>query len=145
MEQKEFSEIVDLIRKEDARFDRQAYFFLRGALDQTVTKMRKAGLLLGRRSNHVAGPELLEGIRDYALEQYGPMALTLLRAWNIGSCGDFGEIVFNLIDYGVLSKTDEDSREDFAEIFDFDEAFAKPFRPVKRRLPDPPVLPVELS
>ena len=145
MEQKEFSEIVDLIRKEDARFDRQAYFFLRGALDQTVTKMRKAGLLLGRQSNHVAGPELLEGIRDYALEQYGPMALTLLRAWNIGSWGDFGEIVFNLIDYGVLSKTDEDSREDFAEIYDFDEAFAKPFRPERRRLPDPPVLPAELS
>lgn len=145
MEQKEFSDIVDLIRKEDPRFDRQAYFFLRTALDQTVTRMRKAGLLQGRRSNHVAGRELLEGIRDHALEQYGPMALTLLRAWKIGSCADFGEIVFNLIDYGVLSKTEEDSREDFAEIYDFDEAFARPFRPERRRLPDPPILSLELS
>ena len=52
MDQKEFSEIVDLIRKEDPRYDRQAYFFMRGALDQTVTRMRKTGLLKNRRSNH---------------------------------------------------------------------------------------------
>lgn len=145
MEHKEFNEVVDLIRKEEPRYDRQAYFFLRGALDQTVQGMRKSGLLQNRQSNHVSGPELLKGIRDYALEQFGPMTLTVLHAWNIGCCADFGEIVFNLIDYGILSKTDEDTREDFAEIYDFEDAFAKPFQPLRRRLPDPPVLTVEQS
>jgi len=140
MDQKEFSEIIDLIRKEDPRYDRQAYFFMRGALDQTVTRMRKAGALASRGSNHVSGPELLEGIRDYALEQFGPLVLVVLHAWNIRRCSDFGEVVFNLIDYGVLSKTAEDSREDFSEIYQFDEAFSKPFQPERRRLPDPPVL-----
>jgi uncharacterized repeat protein (TIGR04138 family) len=145
MDQKEFSEIIDLIRKEDPRYDRQAYFFMRGALDQTVTGMRKKGLLKNRRSNHVSGPELLEGIRDHALDQFGPLAHALLHAWNIRCCADFGEIVFNLIDYGILSKTEEDSREDFSEIYEFDEAFSRPFLPERRRLPDPPVLTIESS
>lgn len=145
MDQKEFSEIIDLIRKEDPRYDRQAYFFMRGALDQTVTRMRKTGLLKNRSSNHVSGPELLEGIRDYALDQFGPLAHALLHTWNIHCCADFGEIVFNLIDYGILSKTEEDSREDFSEIYQFDEVFSKPFQPERRRLPDPPVLTIESS
>ena len=145
MDQKEFSEIIELIRKEDPRYDRQAYFFMRGALDQTVNRMKKSGLLENRSSNHVSGPELLEGIRDYALDQFGPLALALLNAWNVRRCADFGEIVFNLIDYGVLSKTEEDSREDFSEIYEFDDAFSKPFLPVRRRLPDPPVLSIESS
>jgi uncharacterized repeat protein (TIGR04138 family) len=145
MDQKEFSEIIELIRKEDPRYDRQAYSFMRGALDQTVTTMQMSGLLKSRSSNHVSGPELLEGIRKYALDQFGPLALTLLHAWNIRCCADFGEIVFNLIDYGVLSKTEEDSREDFSEIYLFDEAFSKPFLPGRRRLPDPPVQSTESS
>jgi len=53
--------------------------------------------------------------------------------------------VFNLIDYGILSKTEEDSREDFSEIYQFDEAFSKPFQPERRRLPAPPVLTIESS
>jgi uncharacterized repeat protein (TIGR04138 family) len=76
---------------------------------------------------------LLQGIRAYALDQFGPLTKTVLNTWGITRCSDFGDIVFNLIEYNVFSKTDSDRREDFADIYDFDEAFVKPFAPARPR------------
>ena len=128
-----FSEIVDLICKEDSRFDRKAYDFVRQGLDYTVKGIKKKDVGRAARSQHVAGPELLHGLRTYALEQFGPLAKTVLNEWGIGRCADFGDIVFNLIEYNVFSRTENDRREDFAEVFDFDEAFVKPFQPAQAR------------
>lgn len=135
MEQPEFSDVVDLIRKDDPRYDRRAYFFLREALDYTVKAVRKAEKKAGKRrgTSHVSGQELLEGIRDFALKQFGPMTLFLFTEWGIRKCRDFGEMVYQLIEYGVFSKTDADQKEDFCELFTFREAFAKPFEPANRR------------
>ena len=132
MQNPDFSEIVALICKEDGRFDRKAYDFVRLGLDHTVKEMRKKDAERTERSRHVSGPELLEGLKTYALEQYGPLAKTVLNAWGIKRCTDFGDIVFNLIEYNVFSKTESDRREDFADVFDFDEAFVKPFQPARR-------------
>ena len=133
MQDLEFSEIVGLICKEDGRFDRKAYTFVRQALDHTVKELKRKSPERVGKSQHVTGAELLTGIRAYALDQYGPMAKTVLAAWGINRCSDFGDIVFNLIDYNVFSKTENDRREDFAEIYDFDEAFVKPFQPTHPR------------
>ncbi len=73
--------------------------------------------------------ELLEGIRGYALEAFGPMTMTVLAEWNIHTCDDVGEIVFNMIAHKLASKTDSDSRDDFKNGYDFFEAFRKPFLP----------------
>ena len=132
MQNPDFSEIVALICKEDTRFDRKAYDFVRLGLDHTVKELRKKDAARAERSRHVTGPELLDGLRVYALDQYGPLAKTVLNTWGIRRCRDFGDIVFNLIEYNVFSKTDNDRREDFSDIFDFDEAFVKPFQPVRR-------------
>ncbi len=132
MQNPDFGEIVALICKEDPRFDRRAYTFLRQALDQTVKDLKKRHPERTARSQHVSGPELLDGIRAYALDQFGPLAKTVLNSWGITRCSDFGDLVFNLIDYKIFSKTDSDRREDFAEIYDFDEAFVKPFAPARR-------------
>ena len=132
MQNPDFSEIVALINKEDPRFDRRAYDFVRLGLDQTVKELRKKDAARTEKSRHVSGAELLEGLRAYALEQFGPLAKTVLNAWGVRRCRDFGDIVFTLIEYSVFSKTDNDRREDFADIFDFDEAFVKPFQPAKR-------------
>jgi uncharacterized repeat protein (TIGR04138 family) len=128
-----FVEIVELIRKEDSRFDRKAYDFVREGLDYTVKEFRKKDSSRAARSQHVAGAELLNGLRMYAIEQFGPLAKTVLNAWGIMRCADFGDIVFNLIEYNVFSKTESDRREDFAEVFDFNEAFVKPFQPARAR------------
>ena len=135
MQHPDFNEIVTLICKEDRRFDRKAYDFVRLALDQTVKDLRKKDGARAERSRHVTGPELLEGLRTYALDQYGPLAKTVLNAWGISRCRDFGDIVFNLIEYNVFSKTENDRREDFSDIYDFDEAFVRPFQPARRAKP----------
>ena len=71
---------------------------------------------------------MCEAARQYALEQYGYMAKTVLNSWGIHSTGDFGEIVFNLIRIGQMRKTPHDRREDFDNVYDFDEAFLKGFK-----------------
>jgi len=131
MQDPDFTEIVGLICKEDPRFDRKAYDFIRLGLDHAVKELKKKDATRLTRSRHVSGPELLEGLRVYALEQYGPLSKTVLNSWGVKRCSDFGEIVFNLIEYNVFSKTDNDRREDFTDLYSFDDAFVKPFLPAR--------------
>jgi uncharacterized repeat protein (TIGR04138 family) len=77
---------------------------------------------------HVTGQELCEAVRRYALEQYGYMAKTVLNNWGIHGTGDFGEIVFNLIQAGQMRKTPNDMRVDFENIFDFDTGLRQSFK-----------------
>ncbi len=133
MQDPDFAEIVGLICKEDPRFDRKAYDFIRLGLDHAVKELKKKDTGRAARSRHVSGPELLEGLRVYALDQFGPLAKTVLNSWGVKRCTDFGDIVFNLIEYNVFSKTDNDRREDFTDIYTFDEAFVKPFLPTRTR------------
>lgn len=132
MQDPDFSEIVSLICKEDPRFNRRAYEFVRLGLDQTVKELRKKNPSKSEKSLHVSGRELVEGLRVYALDQYGPLAKAVLNDWGIKRCIDFGDIVFNLIEYNIFSKTANDRREDFADIYSFDDAFVKPFKPASR-------------
>lgn len=130
MQEHEFSEVIDLIRKEDARFSKGAYHFVRQGLDYTLKKLDEEEP--DRGSRHVSGPQLLEGFREFALDRYGPMTYTVLTEWGITECRHLGEIVFQLVDYGVLGKTENDKLEDFCDGYDFDGAFLEPFRPRKK-------------
>jgi uncharacterized repeat protein (TIGR04138 family) len=131
MQDPDFAEIVGLICKEDPRYDRKAYDFVRLGLDHTVKELKKKDSSRTGRSRHVSGPELLDGLKAFALDQFGPLTKTVLNSWGVRRCSDFGEIVFNLIEYNVFSKTDNDRREDFTDLYTFDEAFVKPFLPEK--------------
>ena len=136
MENQDFGEVVAIICKEDPRFDRRAYDFVRLGLNRTVEEMVKRDSSRAERSHHVSGPELLDGLRAHALDQFGPLAKTVLNAWGVRRSADFGEIVFNLIEYNLFSKSESDRREDFASIFDFDEAFVHPFLPTRKSTVD---------
>lgn len=127
-----FAEALDSIVASDPRYQRDAYVFLRDALDYTTKQQKKTK---GASVRHVAGPELLEGVRQYALKEFGPMVVTVLSYWGIRSCEDVGHMVFNLIGAGIFGKTEEDSIDDFKNVFDFHEAFVKPFEPVKPPYP----------
>ena len=131
MQGKDFSEVVKIIVNNDQRYDRNAYEFVRVALDHTYEELQKSDK--ERRNQHVSGRELLDGIREYALGQYGPMTYSLFDQWGIHTGKDFGQIVFNLVDYGVFGKTDQDSIEDFDDCYDFREAFELPYLPPSRR------------
>ena len=131
-----FQETVLEICKKDARFQADAYFFLVEALDVTVKDIRKNQPDHGR---HVSGKELLNGIKEYALDEFGPLTHAVFSEWGIHTTLDFGEIVFNLVEAGRLGKTESDSRDDFKNAFDFDEAFLQPFEPQQREAPSAPL------
>lgn len=119
-----FQQAVAEICARDPRFAADSYFFLREALDFTVKTLKKP---VDGPDRHVSGQELTEGLRQYALQEFGPLALTVLRAWGLQRTEDFGELVFNLVESGKLGKTDKDNRGDFANGYDFFDAFGKPY------------------
>ncbi|MDD5676845.1 MAG: hypothetical protein PHW60_02500 [Kiritimatiellae bacterium] len=121
-----FTEAVAQILKEDPRYAPEAYPFIREALDFATQSLKKPSEGPGR---HVTAAELLEGIRQYALKEYGPMAMTVLNSWGIRQCADFGQIVFNLVNKEFLGKTEEDSVRDFDHGYDFETVFRAPFEP----------------
>src|SRR5205809_3600530 len=130
-----FTEALDSIVASDSRYQREAYIFLRDALDFTTKQQKK---VKGTTVRHVSGPELLEGVRQYALKEFGPLVITVFDSWGIRSCEDIGHMVFNLIGAGIFGKTEQDSIEDFKNVYDFEEAFVKPFAPAKPESAKPP-------
>ncbi len=131
-----FAEALDSIVATDPRYHRDAYVFLRDSLDYTTKQQKKAK---GATIKHVAGPELLEGVRQYALKEFGPMALSVFSHWGIKRCEDIGHMVFNLINAGIFGKTEQDSMEDFKTVYDFHNAFETPFQPEKIPAPSRPL------
>lgn len=101
--------------KQDPRYSPEAYQFVMEALAFTVKQV-------GER-RHVTGHELLFGIRDLAIDYWGLMARHVLESWGVRKTGDFGDIVFNMIRCGLLSKTDKDAKDDFRGVYEFGEAF----------------------
>lgn len=110
---------LERIAEGDARYKIEAYVFVINALEYTLAK-------LGRRG-HVSGRELLEGLKDLAKERFGPTARMVFEHWGLAKTDDVGEIVFNLVDGKVLGKTDEDSRDDFRDVYDFGDVFERGF------------------
>lgn len=113
------SELNEIIQK-DPRYKVQAYAFVLAALE-TARKIAK-------KEKHVSGVDLLEGVKILAQREYGIMAKTVLEDWGVKTTDDIGEIVFNLIDVKVLSKTDEDTKEEFHDVYDFEQVFVKDYR-----------------
>lgn len=105
MSASEFWTVVERIRASDGRYSDDAYAFVMDGLDHTVRALPE------RR--HVSGQELLAGLCRFARDRYGMMSYDVLCSWGIRRGRDVGEIVFQLVDAGILSRRDEDTREDF--------------------------------
>ena len=120
---KEFKGFLDKIEKvmaENQQYKFEAYSFVMAGLHYAVSKYDKP--------RHITGKELLEGIREYALDQYGALARTVLNYWGIRKTEDFGRIVFALVEVGILRKQPEDKIEDFMNVYDFKDAFDKGYK-----------------
>ena len=114
-ELKNYLENIEKILDKDSNYKFEAYSFVLAALHDTVAKLKKA--------RHISGKELCEGIRRYALEQFGPMVKTVFSHWGVRETLDFGKIVFSLVEVNLLSKQPEDKLEDFKDIYSFETAF----------------------
>jgi uncharacterized repeat protein (TIGR04138 family) len=106
---------LERLRSISPRFHDNAYLFVLSALHFVIERLPDP--------RHISGRELAEGVRDLAIERFGPMARTVLEHWGIRATVDVGDIVFALVTCGILIKQDEDTIEDFANVFEFDEAF----------------------
>lgn len=111
-------------------YPRDAYEFVQQGLGFTAHRIHGQMKVepAAQTTRHVTGQQLCEGLRDYALAQWGLMARTVLSRWNVTSTLDFGRIVFALIDAGQFQKTDEDTIDDFKGVFDFRTAFDAGYR-----------------
>jgi uncharacterized repeat protein (TIGR04138 family) len=118
MDNSELVERVEDVARTDGRYRREAFFFVFEALQYTVNSTGRTG-----KPRHVTGQELVHGISDYALDQYGPMTRTVFEHWGVNATRDFGEIVFTLVGAGLMGKTEEDNIEDFIDVYDFDSVF----------------------
>lgn len=113
------NKLLQEVLDEDPRFSSEAYSFILDTLREVIEGLQEA--------RHVTGQELSEGCRRRALELYGPLARSVLEYWGIKTTADFGEIVFNLIKARQLTKTEADSKEDFRNVYDFEEAFDRQY------------------
>ena len=111
----EFDERLRALAKIDRRYDVEAYRFVFEGLNHTLSKLPEP--------RHVTARELLDGIRELAKEKFGFMARTVFDNWGVHHTSDFGEMVFSLVNYGFMGKTDEDKREDFDSVYDFKKVF----------------------
>lgn len=130
----EESYLFHRLLKKDTRYPLAAYLFVREALAFTADAMELGNdhgeqandfqlELDGSQDQHITGQQLCEGIRRYAINQFGYMAKVVLRNWNINSTSCFGDLVYNMIEIGVLKKSDDDSRAHFDDVYRFDEVF----------------------
>jgi uncharacterized repeat protein (TIGR04138 family) len=100
----------------------QALRFTQQCLNRAVSPGRE------KEEAHISGTELLDGIRAFALDQFGLMTRTVFRCWGIRSTDDFGQIVFELVERGEMSKTDRDQLSDFFDVYDFADVFDRDYR-----------------
>ena len=112
-----FLKKIEGILEKNPSYKFEAYTFVLAALHDTVGGLKKP--------RHITGGELALGIRKYALDQFGPMAKTVLHYWGIRTTLDFGKIVFALIEVQLLSKQPGDKLEDFEKVYEFEESFGK--------------------
>ncbi len=131
MEKVQFDVAVKTITNRDRRFQSDGYHFLKDALDHTIKQLRKDELIEHR---HVSGPELLEGIVEFALAKFGPMALSVLESWGMREGEDIGAMVFNLIDVGAFGRSEEDAPSDFSGVMKLQDELQAPYRPTREVL-----------
>lgn len=126
MQPTQFMDAIQTIILKDKRYDVGAYYFLKDALDFTVKKATEEN---GGEHRHVSARELAEGFRNYALEEFGPMASTMMEEWGVTETLDIGNMVFLLIEEGVFGKQDSDTLEEFTNVFLLIKSLDAPFAP----------------
>lgn len=111
--------IMERIRLRERRFDERAYLFVLAALEFCQQRLPE------RR--HITGRELSLACRDLALERFGVLSRLVLEHWGVHNTADFGDVVFTLVDLGLLMSQPSDTRDEFVDVFDFDQAFEREY------------------
>ena len=108
-------EVLDELQERNPRFHARSYEFVMQALQTVIQSLDEP--------RHISGRELTEGVRELAIGRYGLLAKAVLEHWGIHETEDVGRVVFAMVEQGILVKEDDDTPEDFADLFDFEEVF----------------------
>lgn len=130
MRKRDFTTIVEEIVEKDSRYLKESYYFVRDGLEYTLKTMGKQK---HQKIEQLSGKQILEGLKDYALKEFGPMSKLVLNEWGVKSCRDFGQMIKNMDLYGLLGKTDMGDMKDFQKGYSFTAAFVKPFLPIRSK------------
>ena len=121
---------IESLAARDGRYAVDAYHFVFESLDFVLERDGEGDARASARDDrHISVTELLDGMRAYAIDQFGPLARHVLERWGIFRTEDFGEIVFRLVENRLLNKQESDRKIDFRNAFNFREAFDKAWRP----------------
>lgn len=126
MKDEKFTTAIEEIVHNDPRYAAEAYSFISDAVLYTSRKQEADSRIQKR---HITGKELLLGIKEFAVNQFGPIAPEVLRYWGLNDSMAIGNVVFNMVNNQLLGKSQEDTIDDFRNGFDFDSEFAEPFLP----------------
>ncbi len=129
-------ELLDKCAQQNPDYPRAAYAFVCNAVHEIAQNINRPK---HRNSHHITGQELCKGMCDLLLRDYGRMAADVLDAWNVEETADFGNIVYALVEVGLLSVSENDSRTDFIDVFRFHDVFVKPFQVAKTQRPLPSI------
>lgn len=127
----------DQLFKLASPYSLHAVSFVQQGLEFTQAKREESFDMNSQYTSHISGQELSLGLAEFAVQQYGLLAKDVLKEWNVTSTKDFGKIVFSLINVGLMQKSENDTEEDFYNVFDFEEIFHKDnlVRTINMRLP----------
>lgn len=120
-------ELIEQLLQDDPRYKFEAYQFVRDALSFAQESLGMGEAREEGKESHLTGQELCESIRQYAQEQYGFLAKVVLNSWGVYSTSDFGDIVYNMINIGLMKKSKSDRREHFDDVYNFDLVFEEQF------------------
>jgi uncharacterized repeat protein (TIGR04138 family) len=123
---------LEQVVEEYGRYPLEAFEFVRHGLNHTVEQIHGDVKEKPQSVCHVSGRQLCHGLRNYAIQRYGVMARTVLHHWGVHRTGDFGKIVFAMVESKLMHKTDDDDLRDFEGVYDFESAFRVPERPSGR-------------
>ncbi len=119
----------------DKRYPIEAYMFVRDALAFAADSMELSNqyhhdsqLMESAEEHHLTGQELCESIREFAINQFGYMARIVLKNWGVDSTSCFGDLVYNMIDIGLMKKSSQDRRSHFDEVYEFEDVFDERFQ-----------------
>lgn len=119
----------EIDRSDFLKFHPNAYQFVFASLRHTQQRLNRTTIAKhDEEEAHISGRELLEGIRELAIQEFGLMARTVFRQWGIRSTVDFGKVVFDLVERGEMRKTDRDRLGDFVDVFDFEVSFDRDYK-----------------
>jgi uncharacterized repeat protein (TIGR04138 family) len=115
------------IARLDGRYSLRAFELVQEGLGRTVKK-HYGDETENQGPHHVTGKQLCLALAELAAERWGRMAKVVLNQLGVKSTGDFGNIVYLMVEHKWMYARPEDSVDEFNDVYNFEEVFEKNYQ-----------------